>query len=200
MRRKHENPEPQSGATDSGSSNKDPFRHATFYLLAATALFTGWYAVTASDMEQRQLRAYISIVTKQDVTLKRGEIPVIPLEIKNVGMTPAFRIRAGGRVIVLPYPLPGQINAVPKPNALYSNLTLFPTKDAEIPITGDAITLDQYSNILSGEHYRLFFVAHAEYEDVWGRSHFTHFCMMNASSAPGAAVKPHYCDQYNEAE
>jgi hypothetical protein len=82
----------------------------------------------------------------------------------------------------------------------YSNLTLFPTKDAEITISGDVITDDQSASVLSGEHYRLFLVAHAEYEDVWGHSHFTHFCMMNAPSASSAAVKPHYCDQYNEAE
>lgn len=95
-----EHSEPQSGAADDRTKAKDPLKHATFYLLLATTLFTGWYALTAretlrviEDQERRQLRAYIGLIEMVVSQFSVGQPILFSGKIKNFGVTPALNVR-----------------------------------------------------------------------------------------------------------
>ena len=60
MRAEHSDSEGDCNKDD--PDNKNAFTRGSFYLLLATAAFTGWYAFTARDTEKRQLRAYVGPV------------------------------------------------------------------------------------------------------------------------------------------
>jgi hypothetical protein len=83
--------------------------------------------------------------------------------------------------------------------AFYSDFAIFPTQQLFPTVGGTkVITQDDVNDIIEGKHFRLYILAHAEYQDIWGNWHYTHFCMMSPSN-PGRTSNPEYCDKYNDA-
>ena len=188
---------------------------ATFIAAVLAAVFTGRQAYLANkqlrvardvlsvtrDQERRQLRAYVSIMGKDTTEhLDVGQKPEFTLDVKNTGSTPAFNISTGGKIIVLPYPLPGALNMVPQKGVPNSRTALFPGATNNIPLEGDVITADDAKNLKGPEpKYRIYFLAHVEYDDIWGERHYTHFCMRTVPIV-ATSQHPEYCEQYNDAD
>ncbi|HXQ51139.1 MAG TPA: hypothetical protein VN802_08610 [Stellaceae bacterium] len=151
------------------------------------------------DQEKKQIRAYVGLALKDDISVNAGVKPNQTVEIKNFGASPAMNALFGGRIIKLPYPLPAHLNMVRDATASYSNFSLFPTQALYPTDTGDILSQNDIADVLDGSSYRLFILAHVEYDDIWGFRHFTHLCLMSVPGTLGARQHPEYCDQYNDA-
>lgn len=82
----------------------------TMVFVAAYTILTVFILCTQRDSEQRQLRAYVGAYTAPgDIILAQNQKVVVQALIKNVGSTPAFKVKQNGAAVMLPFPLPAPI-------------------------------------------------------------------------------------------
>jgi hypothetical protein len=148
---------------------------ATWRLWSATdRLVTG-----AEDTAERQLRAYVLV---QPVTLydfAEGRRLSADFTIRNVGQTPAYRVRAVADIDIFDHPLvdyQGEL-ILPDPNAPIPTRALQPTGDFLCGGQMDRpLTALDVMQVLAGENRRVYLFGVVIYEDAFGEERRTKFC------------------------
>ncbi len=136
--------EPTAAAADKGNANgeaKHWLEYAIFIFVIITAIATSaaaWYTrqqwITAGDVEERQLRAYVT-ADSADISVTALKISAT-ISIKNSGQTPAYEFREWSRAFTNDVKNP--IDPPFKLNPLFSKTILGPQTaffaKAELPI------------------------------------------------------------------
>jgi hypothetical protein len=177
------NPDTEPNRENDCSDSKNMFTRGSFYLLLATAIFTGWYAFTASDTETRQLRAYIIVNNARFSRnpaggLKYGLIAangakelLIYYDVINEGNTPAYDVL---RVIGIREPFFSkklELNYTDGTAAYISKTQTFG------PIRTAGFLPDQIDKIISGKA-PLIFAGKITYRDIFDNTWPTNFCFI----------------------
>jgi hypothetical protein len=156
------------------------------------------------ETAERQLRAYVWLKAVQLNDFLLGHIPVVILEVRNSGQTPAYDLEIGAGCFAMPYPLP--------PNTLFPpmNPGINPTKmvlhpGSEPPFNaparfsytpGNTLT-EKQAKALATDKVRIYVFALVQYLDAFGKKRETRFCNWVDLTGPSAAFG--YPDQHNEA-
>jgi hypothetical protein len=159
-------------------------------------------------------RAYIAADTFGVIDIIEGRAPRFQVMVRNKGQTPARNVRFYSTAMILPHPFPDTLR----------ELDVKP--DGGVPITIDKdtaiqagksyptpLTADEMTQVLGNAH-RMTFFGEIRYDDVFGISRVTRFCIGLSGSAlkevmgkrgPNGAVEVagvglwHYCPRFNDA-
>jgi len=116
---------------------------------------------------ERQLRAYLAVVPKSFGGFRANALGRVDLVIKNLGQTPAQKIKHRFDWAVLPNPLPAR-HAFPKPTREASNASaLLPRDETESRIDGHVPFTAQQIEAISRNEARVYCWGHTEYEDIF---------------------------------
>ena len=99
--------------------------------------------------------------------------------VKNFGLSPAFNVRESSVITVLPFPLTAALNIYPSsiPAIPISKVTIFPTDEFQINTESKTVlTQETINEIMDGSRVRLYVIGKLTYEDIFGKTHFTHTC------------------------
>lgn len=177
---------------------------ATIFLVTATKRLV----VGAEKTAERQLRAYVSVEPVMLRDFAAGRVPLATFFMKNVGQTPALRIRHFAMLDILPHPLPDDQGDLltPNPVARIPTRAVHPT----LGIEGEArmnrlLTAQDVALVFAGTEYQLYLFGIIAYEDVFGKElRRTKFCCYvggpefaviadrTTSQPPGHAGKIHW--------
>jgi len=178
-----------------------------------------WQTISAKHTAQRQLRAYVlpelgNIVnvavpmrTSGAYTPTEARIthpdwgPVVGMQIKNTGQTPAFKVEHWGNILFREYPLKSDLPG-PAEGLIKSASTIGPgiinTKRSVLakPLTEKEIAQLRDN---TGAIYVYGFIF---YEDAFGRKHTTHYRMFHNqnSGAVGVSTDLTFAEGGNEAD
>src|SRR5208282_2187237 len=130
------------------------------------------------DTAKRQLRAYISITPTDVNEFYEGGNVTLHYDTKNIGQTPAVKVRTFAGVGIFPFPLP---RGLPMPrlneDPNKSVQTIFPgdyfSQDCEL---GRTLTANDIIAIKQGDKCRLYIIAVAKYVDTFGEDRYTEIC------------------------
>jgi hypothetical protein len=171
--------------------------------LLATAIFTGWYAVTARDTEERELRAYIGIVVVDFTgpnTFVPPNYPSVHFNVRNYGSTPAHSVTHEGAIKSCAYPLPKNFDfAIPAVATSPEPITVFPGTPDNLGIeaTSDrALTPAEFAEIGIGNN-RVCFFGTVHYWDVFGFKWYSNYCYSFFGTAVN--IRHEACERHNEA-
>lgn len=153
-----------------------------FIALVATVVVSMWNG-------RRQLRAYVWVRAVEVYSLQVGGVPIVRLEIRNAGQTPAYdmEIRAGCLAIECPLPRDQQFPKIGKNEEPATKMVLHP--GTESPFLADAplmlipearktgLTKEQFDGLIDGSEVRLFAFALVTYKDAFGTGRETVFCV-----------------------
>jgi hypothetical protein len=145
---------------------------AGFLILLLVAIFLLWRAVrrlvkNAEVATERQLRAYLAIVPKGFGGFRANTIGRIDLVIKNLGQTPAQKIRHRFDWAVLPNPLPAR-HAFARPTRDTSNaFALLPRDETQSQLNAQEPFTAQQIEAISRNEARVYCWGYTEYEDVF---------------------------------
>jgi hypothetical protein len=141
-----------------------------FLLFVATLLL--WRATrkivhNAELATERQLRAYLAVEPKGFVGFKANTIGRIDLVIKNLGQTPAQKIRHRFEWAVLPNPLPSR-HSFARPSRESANaFALLPRDETASQLNGHEPFTAQQIEAVSRNEARVYCWGYTEYEDVF---------------------------------
>jgi hypothetical protein len=146
------------------------------------AIFTWWQVQVTKDTEKRQLRAYVWIAPGEIEGFKVGQVPRIPVTIRNGGATPAYLT---GTLLAL------RRESAPQPGQHVSLQTNFPPLQPLSEGRGDFIFQDHTLTLLvpnlapldqltvdrvqQGE-WAVYVFGRVNYKDVFDAVHFVEFC------------------------
>ncbi|MBX9829642.1 MAG: hypothetical protein K2Y27_32205 [Xanthobacteraceae bacterium] len=116
---------------------------------------------------ERQLRAYLAVVPKGFTGFKPGTIGRIDLVIKNLGQTPAQKIRHRFEWAVLPNPLPARHAFARPTREAGSGFALLPRDETESQISGQEPFTAQQIEAISRNEARVYCWGYTEFEDVF---------------------------------
>lgn len=145
---------------------------AGFMALLFVATLLLWRATRklASNAElasERQLRAYLAITPKGFGGFRANTIGRIDLVIKNLGQTPAQKIRHRFEWAVLPNPLPAR-HSFARPSRETTNaFALLPRDETESQISGQEPFTAQQIEAISRNEARVYCWGYTEFEDVF---------------------------------
>ena len=147
-------------------------------LLTAGLVVIGIIALCIQrDTEQRQLRAYVSVLTAEIQNLSEGEMVTAVIKIKNFGQTPAYKFRHWQRIIIDKYPFPGRIPYEPD-DGIHPSSPLSPGDDSNGIAIFDVSPMNQTTiNALKAGTNALYVVGTIKYDDIFGTNHTTIFCL-----------------------
>jgi hypothetical protein len=115
---------------------------------------------------ERQLRAYLAIVPKTIGGFRPNTIGTIEWVMKNMGQTPAQKIRHRFDIAVLPNPLPAR-HKFPNPTREISHGALLPKDETATYFGGDAAFTAQQIEAVSRNEARVHCWGYTEYEDIF---------------------------------
>jgi len=152
--------------------------------VASYTVLTYCLLLTSKDTEKRQLRAYIGVVSPPDnQRINRffpPEVPIIKLSARNFGQTPAYKVTYIAGMGVRAWPLPKDNDYSLQPEIGFNPVTIFPGMfdlgDIKI-ISKRALTTDEIALFQDGMKNRLYAWGTVNYEDAFGASHYTNFCI-----------------------
>lgn len=182
----------------------------------ATSAAEDAVAVTRESAE-RQLRAYISAHIRNLKIIGKGKQASVTVDMKNHGQTPAKNLRYHAMTAVMPYPLPENFIFPELPGISDSRDTIHPG----VTHNGYAwprrnFTEEEIDYIIKGESPRLYAFGIIYYEDIFGQTRTTEFCIsitgqnfgaireLDEAAEAGAKslkteVRFHAADRYNDA-
>jgi hypothetical protein len=139
----------------------------------------------AKDNAQRQLRAYIGFIPPTDNQVINNFAPpakpVVRLTPHNFGQTPAYRAINWTGMGVLAYPLSKDFPYPTQKSPIGPNpITIHP---GNFDIAGIVVSASQplaqwdFDRIGDGKNWRLYAWGTVTYDDAFGQSHFTNFCI-----------------------
>jgi hypothetical protein len=153
------------------------------------------------ESSERQLRAYVvaelgNIVNIADPIPTPGLVqtearrgfpgwgPVIRVQIKNTGQTPAFKVLHWGAVTFREYPLTSNLPSPPTPTVISSTLGagIVSTKTL---FFGPALTVEQIAELRAGTS-AIYVNGEIRYRDAFNQEHFTRYRLMHHVS--GGAI------------
>jgi hypothetical protein len=180
----------------------------TFVLAIATAfLYIATRALVKGGEQnaERQLRAYVVVIAKDLIEQGAKEERFRhQFEIRNTGLTPAYKLQVESMTRPLPHPLPLNFDfAITPAGSNPSVMMLGPGQPvghdgrADEPLSQSEMALIKRQD--SG--CRLYTFGTVRYEDCFRRPRFTNFCyFLEWESRPnGYAVKVHATEQHNDA-
>lgn len=143
---------------------------AVFILLLLCVTWLLWRAlrklVDNSELNaERQLRAYLAVVPKTISGFRPSGVGRIEWVVRNLGQTPANRIRHRYSFAVLAHPLPAR-HRFPEPTREISGAALLPRDETVIHLDGEAFTTQQIEAVSRNEA-RIHCWGYAEYQDVF---------------------------------
>jgi hypothetical protein len=170
--------------------------------IALCALVVSGYQVwTIRDNARQQLRAYV-FVTKTEVRNFATDKPIVVIaELKNTGLTPAFRVRRALQGFAGPYPLA----RYPEMSVGISQSNLGPGGAVDLgPLALDALlTPEQTAAIVAG-NWAIYFHGEVKYFDAFNIEHFTKFRVFFRGSgspiAPGSILALTHAEIGNESD
>jgi hypothetical protein len=142
-----------------------------FMALLLGAIWLLWRATrkivsNAELVTERQLRAYLAVVPKGFGGFKANTLGRIDLVIKNLGQTPAQKIKHRFDWAVLPNPLPAR-HKFPPPTREVSSGVLPPKDETATAFIGDAAFTAQQIEAVSRNEARVHCWGYTEYEDIF---------------------------------
>lgn len=174
-------------------------------LIGFGALCISYRAVHISeDAEKRQLRAYVTPAISW--TSISGSVLDVKFTIVNFGQTPAKNCTISGDGAILPFPLPALYKFQIPPAPYAQKARIDPKTGAatpyEVPIKRTFNSV-KFAEILSKDiSHRFYYFGVLNYQDVFGKSHFTKFCsFLTLEFTPEKHVGTYTwsdCDQHNE--
>jgi hypothetical protein len=187
--------EPEKGTADTknGDTRSQQPKHDAFEKTTlATAIvgiiilciytgLTGYQAYIAKDTAERQLRAYISVIVEKHPDLNAAGPPETVLLFKNVGQTPAYKVRARSIFSVLD----GGTFTDDEMKAVREYIdriqgfesVMFPGQEfrqSAEPGVGLPLTSNQKIKVSMGA-MTLWVNGEVSYTDAFGHNHFTRF-------------------------
>lgn len=139
----------------------------------------------------RQLRAYVSVSSKELTGVFTGATPTIALTVKNAGQTPATHVTAWCRIHMVEWPSSSE-PAIETTNLEEGSMTIIgPGQCVNIGanLHGPLAAVDVVS-LRPGGDYRLLIKGQIKYRDTFGDSHLTTFKLRSwgvSDSADGPA-------------
>jgi hypothetical protein len=143
-----------------------------FMALLLGAIWLLWRATrkivnNAELVTERQLRAYLAVVPKGFGGFKANTLGRIDLVIKNLGQTPAQKIKHRFDWAVLPNPLPAR-HSFGRPSRETTNaFALLPRDEAPSHVNAYESFTAQQVEAVSRNEARVYCWGHTEYEDVF---------------------------------
>jgi hypothetical protein len=188
---------------------KHPLEYAIAILLALTMIATGVAACytkkqweTAADAEKRTLRAYVIVPSGSDAkgnntirieNAQPGQPIIAWVTMQNQGQTPAYKLRQGIVVKVLPFPLP---NGFSYPIDTMYNLSLIGIHDQVFGSKHVAVFSEYEKLSLATQVSAIYIYGTINYVDIFGDTHFTNYCVFFKVASPVS----NYYDHHNDAD
>ncbi len=116
---------------------------------------------------ERQLRAYLAVVPKTVGGLRPDAVGKIDCAVKNLGQTPAQKIRLRYNFAVLPNPLPPRHKFAEPSREISSTSALLPRDETVLSFNGEAAFTAQQIEAVSRNEARVYCWGHAEYQDIF---------------------------------
>jgi hypothetical protein len=180
----------------------------TFVLAIATAfLYLATRALVKGGERnaERQLRAYVLVTGKGLVEQSaKDERFIHQFEIRNTGLTPAYKLQVESMTRPLPHPLPTDFDFAMTPAGRNPSVMMLgagqPVRHdshADEPLSQSELALIKRQD--SG--FRLYTFGTVRYEDCFKRARFTNFCyFLEWEIRPsGYAFNVHPSEQHNDA-
>lgn len=168
--------------------------YATIFLAitSAATVWLLWNQVSEMRLDQR---AWVGIDRIDKFDFKTRPEFSIPLDMTNTGKTPAVHVKTKTALMSLEK---GQnfVATYPGPPTSYreSNSVVLPQQHMTMSTPPINVSTTQYDDIHNGRGI-LYAFADITYDDIYGKSHETTFCVMYYPGLTG----PSPCDVYNEA-
>lgn len=138
--------------------------------------------VAIVSMTRRRLRAYVFVSGAEIVDLDKGSVPVVKLEIKNAGQTPAYRLshvwRCGTYSHPLDEKLPLPYKAEPMSWAhLGPGAAASVSRSADIPYANGVNGLNGAAGALPNHPVAFYVYGEIVYRDAFHQRHFTRYLL-----------------------
>jgi hypothetical protein len=191
-----------------GRGPKGHKKHWTDYALALFAFFAivvaliaasfTWYqGWVARDTEQRQLRAYVSVVPRMAFNFGTDQPLRIQLAMKNFGTTPAYHVEVCAGVEIRPFPVPNAINDCPYDSAGWT-MTLYPQVE-QFPSNVRNPLSEQDLAVMRTGAFRLYVRGVVHYMDAFGTKRYAHFCHSFTEEGHKTTTFD-FCQTHNDAD
>lgn len=160
------------------------------------AIFTGGLLIYAFFQwrdsrisSERQLRAYITVKAKTLDGAAIGEHPILGIEIKNSGQTPAYKFKQASRAGYQPFPLPGEppetIDNNPHGMQLGPGDTSYTHPKAKYALTQGHV------DGMAGKTQAFYFVGQIDFVDVFGKKRWVKYCFYSGGNVDWGRVAVH---------
>jgi len=165
---------------------------AGFMALLFWATWLLWRAVQklVKDAErnaERQLRAYLAVIPKSIGGFRPSAVGKIEWSVKNLGQTPAQKIRHRYNLAVLPHPLPPRHKFAEPSREIANTVALLPKDETVLAFEGDPFTAQQVEAVSRNEA-RIHCWGHTEYDDIFGVTWRSRFSVSVGGEAFSRAV------------
>jgi hypothetical protein len=151
---------------------------------------------SAADTGERQLRAYVLATGKDLIEPTATQIHFIHrLEVKNTGLTPAYKLWIESLTRPLPHPLPKRFEFQIDPPGQNPSIMMLGSGQ---PTGHDSWADEPFSE---GSGKRLYTYGTIRYEDAFGRQRYTNFCYFVEwkVSTGRYTISVHPSEQHNDA-
>jgi hypothetical protein len=163
------------------------------------AIFSGWQVFVASDTEKRQTRAYAFPTPIPITHFSANDKPVGGVNIKTMGQTPAYNVRAEGFLRGMAYPLRADESLdLSRPDAVKVSAFIGATN-----VMNDVVTASEkwdqpaIEKARDGKAFRLFVWGRVDYEDVFKAPHWFTFCYSYDGQSIDRGEGGEPCPRYN---
>ncbi|RVD30185.1 hypothetical protein [Mesorhizobium sp. M4B.F.Ca.ET.017.02.2.1] len=135
---------------------------------------------TDREVGHSQVRAYVSALPSDVMEFGEGLIPSFQFSLKNSGASPAYNLRHIAILMIHAHPVGRIIGEMIVPAAGQTTPASTLTAGAEVTCNGDGLrplTKDEFDAVLADNGQRLYAFGRVFYDDVFGKSHETKFCV-----------------------
>jgi hypothetical protein len=200
----NEDASPRTQVDNSGSGEpKHWIEYAILLFVVVSAIATGtaaYYArqqwFTATDTEQRQLRAYVFPTSANAINVNSSQPAEGNIGLKNSGQTPAYRLSARTVISVREFPLQSPL---PDPQSSYATSVLGPGAGYTLSAHNRRPLTSSEIQAIQGGTKAIYVYGDVTYTDAFGScwvSKFRLFYGGNLSDSPNGEM--HYDEQGNE--
>ena len=129
---------------------------------------------------------------------------MVTLNLRNSGQTPAYNVTHFRGMNIGVYPLPADYDfslIIPGRGSQSNPLTIFPgtAESGELNISRTTrLSESEIESLKSGESVRLYAWGTINYEDSFGKHHYTNFCF-SFFSLTNKSVSYEHCNSHNDA-
>jgi hypothetical protein len=183
-------------AAQANERNHTLLEKIAFIVAVLAAAGTAYQAWIAGDTEKRSLRAYVVIGATTPDPIVIGKIPKIRTTFQNVGQTPVYHGAWTSGVQVANAASEGIEQAMPCADVMnkqesrkwFFGKEIYPYQERG----GKPFTDFELSSFNSGTQ-SVFFTGRFCYGDIFGKIHFTDFCMFWNITKGGLGAPAEYC-------